>query len=436
MATSGSSNFYLTGTAIILEALELLGIAGAGQPISSEDQASCLRTLNMMVKAWQADGVGLWKNTEATLFPSSSGYSYSVGPSGDNCSSTGLKTELAADAASGATSITVDASVSFLGDELITNGTFATVTGDNPTSWTIIGTENGSTNVVAVAGGACQIKSTADESMGIKQSILTAGSIYSYSIDMTAATSGTLKLMCVGGASIQSLSAVTTYTGYFTADGTDIAIYGSAASADGKIDNVSIKEITTPYVGVELDDGTVQWNTPLTTPGSGVITLATALSDEATTDNHVYYYDAKLPRPLELVEVRSVAPSGYETPLSIISREEYLQLSNKTSTGSANQVYYDPLLTNGKLYIWPACSDVQEYLKFTCRIPFEDFDTTTNDPDFPPEWMMALAWNLAVYVAPKFGKSVDQIFQLRAEALKESVRGFDRENAAIFLGVK
>ena len=38
MSTSGSSNFNLTGTLIIREALELIGVVGAADVVSSEDQ--------------------------------------------------------------------------------------------------------------------------------------------------------------------------------------------------------------------------------------------------------------------------------------------------------------------------------------------------------------------------------------------------------------
>lgn len=307
MATSGSYNFGATGTRIINKAMSLLGIAGVGFTISGEDQATALETLNMLVKSLQAEGIGLWKNTEAWLFPSEAGYSYSIGPSGTHCSSDASKTELAAAAASGASTITVDS------DDDMTNG---------------------------------------------------------------------------------------------------------------------------DYIGVELDDGSVQWTTINGVPSANVVTLTATLTGAAAVDNHVYNYTAKLQRPVELVEARKVMPDGSENTLVIISRAEYMALATKTSTGSATQVYYDPILTNGKLYVWPASADVQEYIKFTCRIPIEDFDSATNDPDFPQEWLLALSWNLAVLLAPEFGKVLRPDFLARAEMLKQSAAGWDTENASVFFKAK
>ena len=304
MTTSSSYNWSLTGTEIITEALELLGVFGTGQTLSAEDQATCLRSLNGMIKTYASKGIGLWKNVEATLFPSYEGMSYSIGPSGDHCSTGAYKTEIATAASSGDLTITVDS------DDNITNG---------------------------------------------------------------------------------------------------------------------------DYIGIELDDNTVQWTTVNGVPAANVVTLTAALTDDVAVDNHVYNYTSKIQRPTELIEVRSVSPSNVELPLEIISRQQYMNLSVKSTKGAASQVYYDPLLTNGKIYVWPACNDVQEYLKFTCKIQIEDFDTATNDPDFPQEWVLPLAWNLAVIVAPKFGKKLDQVFLATAIDMLQSVKDFDHENTSIFL---
>lgn len=306
MSTSNSYDYNLTGTLIITEALELIGVAGTGQVISFEDQATCLRTLNIMVKAWQAEGIGLWKNVEALLFPSYLGFSYDIGPTGDHCSTDAYKTEIATAASSGDSTITVDS------DENITNG---------------------------------------------------------------------------------------------------------------------------DYIGIELDDKTVQWTTVNGVPASDVITLTAVLTDDVSVDSHVYNYTNKTQRPTEIVEARKVSSANYETPLTIFSREEYMRLSSKSSTGSATNIYYNPIRTNGKMFVWPGCVDVKEYIKFTARIPIEDFDVATNDPDFPQEWLLALSWNLALLVAPKFGKPVDSVLLMGAAGTLQSAKDFDHENTSIYFRV-
>jgi hypothetical protein len=307
MTTSSSYDFSLNARQIIAEALELIGELPAGENPKPEDEVTCLRTLNQMIKAWQAEEIYLWKYVEAALFLEYNGYSYDIGPSGDNITSSWVKTEIAVAADSGDLTITVDS------DDGISDG---------------------------------------------------------------------------------------------------------------------------DYIGIELDDGTLQWTTVNGVPAADVVTITAALTDDVAIDNHVYTYTTKLQRPLGITEARIRNASGYERPILIKSRDEYLRLPNKESTGSANQVYYDNKLTNGKLFVWPACGDVKEYIKFTAKIPIEDFDSATNDPDFPQEWLMALSWNLATLIAPKFGKSLEDKFDLRAIAFKQNLVDFDREQTSIFFGLE
>jgi len=60
MATSGSIDFAATRDDIITEALEQLGALGEGESPNAAQLASCGRTLNMLVKAWQGEGLNLF----------------------------------------------------------------------------------------------------------------------------------------------------------------------------------------------------------------------------------------------------------------------------------------------------------------------------------------------------------------------------------------
>lgn len=67
MTTSSSTNFTLTRDEIIQEALEQIGAIGIGDTISATDITTCSRTLNMMIKAWEAKGIHLWTLTEMSV---------------------------------------------------------------------------------------------------------------------------------------------------------------------------------------------------------------------------------------------------------------------------------------------------------------------------------------------------------------------------------
>lgn len=67
MTTSGSIDFKLTAQEVVTEARTLLGIHADEEPLSAPELTRGLRWLNIMLKAWQADGVQAWTLTEGSF---------------------------------------------------------------------------------------------------------------------------------------------------------------------------------------------------------------------------------------------------------------------------------------------------------------------------------------------------------------------------------
>lgn len=80
MATSGSTDFSLTRNEIIKTALLNIGIIGEGESPNATQYSDAAVMLNMIVKAWQADGMPAWamKQTAVTLTATNS-YNIGVG---------------------------------------------------------------------------------------------------------------------------------------------------------------------------------------------------------------------------------------------------------------------------------------------------------------------------------------------------------------------
>lgn len=148
MATSGSINFNLTTQDIITEALEQLGVLGPYDSLSGEDYASCLKTLNMMVKSWQAQGLHLWTETEAVLFLSAGQNNYQIGNnSSDKASAEMRKTELASAGVTSATTLTVDSTANMTASDVI-----GIVLDSGATHWTTIVSVDSSTTLTITSG--------------------------------------------------------------------------------------------------------------------------------------------------------------------------------------------------------------------------------------------------------------------------------------------
>lgn len=286
MPTSGDTTFNLTTSGIIQEAAELLGIVRPGQSVSSEDYTSCLRSLNMMVKAWQQNGMFVTHEAEATVFIEPGQIKYVLG--GSDPDRTGKE----------------DVIETKLSDDYV---------------------------------------STDD------------------TLDMTSTT------------------------GILAGD----------------------------FIGVVLDDNTVHWTTVDSVTDSNTLVLDVALTGDASTGNMVFAYRTAMGRPLEISSVHLRNSGGTDSGISDeihdikvyeINKYQYKNIYNKGTQGTTIQFYQDKQNTQTNLYVWPTGNYVSERFKIVYRRIIEDFDNTSDVADLPQNWSACLAYNLAAYVAPKYGK--------------------------------
>ena len=143
--------------------------------------------------------------------------------------------------------------------------------------------------------------------------------------------------------------------------------------------------------------------------------------------------DVDIARPLEVVETRfHYTTGGNEIPMIKWSRQEYFDEPLKSSTGVPTQYYYDPQLGLGVLYIWPTWdTSPPGSIKGTVLSTIEDFDAASNTSDFPPEWFESLKFNLALRLAPEYGKEPSQMLVALALQTKEAASNWDREKSNI-----
>lgn len=185
-------------------------------------------------------------------------------------------------------------------------------------------------------------------------------------------------------------------------------------------------------VGIELDDGTVDWTTIVSVDSSTQITITTAITSAAASGNRVYAYTAssdRIGRPLRILEanILTVADSiGWE--IDIEDRQDYYRLSDRTADGTPNLIYYDAGLGSatadptssttwyGTFYIHPRFENGDYVIEFTYHRPFQDFDASTDNPDFPQEFYLPIMLELAALMGPKYGAPPDERRALFQEA--------------------
>lgn len=82
MTVSGTTSFSMTVEEIVTEARGLLGIQAAEEPLEAHELQQGIRTLNIMLKAWQADGVQTWTFTEGSFALVQADFDYLIGAGG------------------------------------------------------------------------------------------------------------------------------------------------------------------------------------------------------------------------------------------------------------------------------------------------------------------------------------------------------------------
>jgi hypothetical protein len=79
MSTSGSTVFNITRDQLIAGALRMVGAVAQGQSPTATQISEAAEALNMMVKAWEVDGMPLWGLTEYAVTLTASTNKYPIG---------------------------------------------------------------------------------------------------------------------------------------------------------------------------------------------------------------------------------------------------------------------------------------------------------------------------------------------------------------------
>ena len=126
----------------------------------------------------------------------------------------------------------------------------------------------------------------------------------------------------------------------------------------------------------------------------------------------------------DIIDILSVAVVRDNTyyPLERISRDAYLAIPNKTSSGRPTQFFLDRQITPN-LKIWLSPENSTDVLYYDALTRMDDADTYTNTLDIPFRFYPCLAAGLAYYMAIK--RAPDRIQLLKSVYEEE----FDRAMA-------
>lgn len=214
-----------------------------------------------------------------------------------------------------------------------------------------------------------------------------------------------------------------------------IATTTSAATADGNstLTLLSTTGISASDVVRVIVDGAEVTGTIVSVDSSTQVTTSLTFSSGVDSGARVLIYTSTdvSNRPMGIMEAYfHELTSSIDTPIGVISRRRYYSLSNKAATGRVNQIYYDPQIGSGTLYVWPTATNYYDYLILLTQRTLEDFDASTDDADFPQEWYLPLTLNLAVLIAPEYGVPDQEYYKLLrlAQGYYDMCKDYDQEN--------
>lgn len=312
MAVSGSVDFTVTRDNIIEAALKIAGALGEGASASTNAKNDTAVMLNMMVKAWQADGLHLWAQEELVVFPVKDQRTLTLAASGNDRAclrNDYIKTQLNGDHASGATTLTVD--------------------------------------------------------------------------DTTG-----------------------------------------MANSD--------------VVGVQTTAGGISWTTISSVDSSTQLTIASGISAAAADNKNVYTYTTVFAeKVLRINNAWRQTDDLVDIPVKILSRQEFVDLSTKTSSGPITQIFPDARRDSMVIFVWQVPDDdyTDEVLYLRATHILDDFDAASDNPDFPQEWYLALTWGLAELIGPQYGMTGQELREIQMIAAREKARveQWDSEYQSIYL---
>lgn len=167
----------------------------------------------------------------------------------------------------------------------------------------------------------------------------------------------------------------------------------------------SIAGVASGYnIGVVDSNGLTEWTTVNGAPAGHVVTLAAPLTASVPSGSYALVYQTPLSRALKVPRARLYTlQSANETPMTPMSRQEYMDLPQKNSPGTPTQFFYSPRRDQGLFYVWPVPVLSNWAARYTWYRPLQDFLTPANTVDFPQEWINPLIWNLTKEMAVSYG---------------------------------
>jgi hypothetical protein len=164
------------------------------------------------------------------------------------------------------------------------------------------------------------------------------------------------------------------------------------------------------------------------------ITFDSPLTEDILEGALVFGYSAQASQPMQVMDIYLRTfyglPNNFsDRPITLLSRKEYSELSNKNAVGTTTQVQIEPQRAYTTVRVWPLGNGTAEILVLWCQRRLDTFTTDGDEPDYPQEWYLPLTYNLAMASAAKYGVPTGDFNRIASLATMyyDMAKGYDKE---------
>lgn len=196
------------------------------------------------------------------------------------------------------------------------------------------------------------------------------------------------------------------------------------ALIDGALKNIGVITQGETASASELADALVVLNAMLQNWGLEQLNTYQQVVDIGASGAATYTVS---PRPTRVVAAQHIIAAGISQPAAVASAEEFSTGKLQNLVGGAVQaVYYDGASPTGTLYVMPSASTGTIRLWILAQL--NTFASLATSADLPQGYAHAVMTNLAVELAPMFGRAITPALAQNAASSKAAIRS---ANAAI-----
>jgi hypothetical protein len=118
-------------------------------------------------------------------------------------------------------------------------------------------------------------------------------------------------------------------------------------------------------------------------------------------------------------------------PLKTISRDQYDRITIKSEPGIPGKIYYEPTFPLGTLYFYSAPREAYDFTLISMK-PFDTYALNDN-VELPPGYERAIKYNLALEIAPNYGKQVTPLIAQTAGGSFKMLKNANLTRQALLL---